>query len=251
MIATIGRYVFTFAIVAVGVETWVIARQVAHPLGPQYDLISVLPWLPANPWVAYVFGAIWICCGVGLLFERTVRMAALVLGTLLFLCALILDAPKSAVDIGDVSLRTTLFEPLSIACLAWLVPSRGAIPVWLARGSRYLLAVSLIIFGVDHFIVLAFIATLIPAWIPWHTFWSGFSGVAFIAAGLSIGLNWLPRAGAIGIGLMFGIWVVTLHLPRVLGLYGIPGAPTNPDEWSSLFIAVALWGGPWAIAHSD
>ncbi|HLM97659.1 MAG TPA: hypothetical protein VK335_00150 [Bryobacteraceae bacterium] len=251
MIVTIGRYVFTFAIVAVGVETWVIARQVAHPLGPQYGLISVLPWLPAIPWVAYVFGAIWICCGVGLLFERTVRMAALVLGTLLFLCALILDAPKSAVDIGDVSLRTTLFEPLSIACLAWLAPSRGAIPDWLARGSRYLLAASLIIFGVDHFIVLAFIATLIPAWIPWPTFWSAFFGVAFSAAGLSIGLNWLPRAGAIGIGLMFGIWVVTLHVPRVLGLYGIPGAPTNPDEWSSLFIAVALWGGPWAMARSD
>jgi hypothetical protein len=47
--------------------------------------------------------------------------------------------------------------------------------------------------------------------------------------------------------IMFAIWVVTLHLPRVLGLYGIPGAPHDPDEWSrsSLFIAVALWGGLW------
>jgi hypothetical protein len=44
---------------------------------------------------------------------------------------------------------------------------------------------------------------------------------------------------------MFAIWVVTLHLPRVLGLYGIPGAAHDPDEWSSLFIAVALWGGLW------
>jgi hypothetical protein len=25
-------------------------------------------------------------------------------------------------------------------------------------------------------------------------------------------------------------WVFTLHFPRVLGLYGIPGAPTNPAE---------------------
>jgi hypothetical protein len=39
--------------------------------------------------------------------------------------------------------------------------------------------------------------------------------------------------------------------PRVLGLYGIPGAPHNPDEWSSLFIAVALWGGPWALARGS
>jgi hypothetical protein len=48
---------------------------------------------------------------------------------------------------------------------------------------------------------------------------------------------------------MFGIWVVTLHLPRVLGLYAIPGAPTDPNEWSSLFIATALWGGLWALAR--
>jgi hypothetical protein len=52
--------------------------------------------------------------------------------------------------------------------------------------------------------------------------------------------QFLQRWGAICIGLMFGIWVVTLHLPRVLGLHGIPGAPRHPNEWSSLFIAVGL-----------
>ena len=84
--------------------------------------------------------------------------------------------------------------------------------------------------------------------IPWHVFWVALFGVAFIAAGLSIGLNRLERPGAFGIGLMFAIWVVTLHVPRVLGLYGIPGAPSNPDEWSSLFIAIGLWRGLWALA---
>jgi hypothetical protein len=51
----------------------------------------------------------------------------------------------------------------------------------------------------------------------------------------------LQRWGAAGIGLMFAIWVFTLHLPRVLGLYAIPGALHNSNEWSSLFIAIALW----------
>jgi hypothetical protein len=37
--------------------------------------------------------------------------------------------------------------------------------------------------------------------------------------------------------IMFAIRLVILHLPSVLGLYGIPGAPHDPDEWSSLFIA--------------
>jgi len=247
----LSRLIFSLAIIALGIETLVCARYVGHSLGPQYEVIPVLPWLPAIPWLAVVFGAVWVACGAGLLSKRTMPAAALVLGSLLFLCALVLDAPKNAVDIGNISLRTTVLEPLTLAGLAWLLPGPGATPRWLAGGSRYLVGLSLIVFGADHFLALAFIAGLIPAWIPWHVFWVAFFGVAFIAAGLSIGLNWLERLGAFGIGLMFGIWVVTLHVPRVLGLYGIPGAPTNPNEWSSLFIAVALWGGPWALAsHS-
>jgi uncharacterized membrane protein len=170
---------------------------------------------------------------------------------LFFVLTLILDVPKNAANIGNISLRTGVFEPFSLACLAWLLPGPGAIPGWLERLGRYLLAISLIVFGVDHFLALGFIATLIPSWIPWHVFWVAFFGVAFIASGVSIGLNVLQRWGAAGLGLMFGIWVFTLHLPRVLGVYGIPGAPHNPNEWSSLFIAVALWGGLWALARNS
>jgi len=245
-----GRAIFSLAIVAFGVETWVCARTVGQPLGPGYNGLPVIPWLPAIPWLAYVCGALWVACGLGLLSQRTLRPAAMALGSLLFLCALVIEAPKNAAHLASISLRTVVFEPLAIASLAWLAPGRGGTPRWLAHLSRYVLALALVVFGVDHFLALAFIATLLPGWIPWHVFWVAFFGIAFVAAGLSIGFNVLQRWGAAGIGLMFGIWVVTLHLPRVLGLYGIPGAPRNPNEWSSLFIAVALWGGFWALARA-
>ena len=41
------------------------------------------------------------------------------------------------------------------------------------------------------------------------------------------------------------------HRMPVLGFYGIPGATRSPDEWSSLFIAIGLWGGPWAAAATS
>jgi putative oxidoreductase len=100
---------------------------------------------------------------------------------------------------------------LSLSRLAWLWPDWGTMPPILVRVSRYLLAVSLIVFGVDHFLAPAFISTLLPGWIPWHVFWVAFFGAAFIAAGLSIGFNYLQDWGAAGSGLRFGIWVVTLH----------------------------------------
>jgi hypothetical protein len=243
-----GRAIFALVIIAIGIETLAIARVVAHPLGPQYHAVSVLPWLPAIPWLAYLFGLIWIACGLGLLSNRTLRTSAIVVGTLIFLCALLIELPIYVSDLSSISLRTVVFEPISIACLAWLMPGPAATPRFLTLLGRYLLAISMIIFGIDHFLALIFIANLLPNWIPWHVFWVAFFGIAFIAAGVSIALNILLRWGAACLGLMFGIWVITLHLPRVLGLYGIPGAPHNPDEWSSLFIAAALWGGLWALA---
>jgi uncharacterized membrane protein len=244
----LGRILFAAAIIALGIETWVCARYADNSFGPQHKVIPVLPWLPAIPWVAYAFGSLWILFGAGLLFKRTAAMSSTALGSLLFLCAMILDAPKYAAGIGSISLRTTLFEPLTLASFAWLLPGGSVTPKLLSRVSRYLLAVCLIVFGVDHFPILAFIASLIPAWIPWRLFWAAFFGAALVAAGLSIGLNTLQRWSMACLGLVFGIWVVTLHLPRVLGLYAIPGAPHNPNEWSSLFIAVAMWGGSWALA---
>lgn len=245
----LGRVLFSLAVIGLGLETLVCARYVGHSLGPKYAVIPALPWLPANPWIAYSFGAVWVLCGAGILLRRTLRPAAITLSAFLFVCAFVLDVPKNAANMGSISLRTTAFEPLALASLAWLLADRGVTPL-LARGSRFVLGLALVVFGVDHFLALAFIASLIPHWIPGRIFWAVFFGAAFIAGGLGVGVNLLQRWAAAGTGLMFAIWVVTLHLPRVFGLYNITGAPRDPNEWSSLFIAVGLWGGLWALAGS-
>jgi hypothetical protein len=43
---------------------------------------------------------------------------------------------------------------------------------------------------------------------------------------------------------MLALWLVTIHLPPLLG------APQDPDKWSDVFIVVALWGGSWALARN-
>jgi uncharacterized membrane protein len=230
-----SHILFSLAIIGLGIETFVCAGSLAGTL-IESDRFG------------RVVGSVLVACGVALLFKRTARTAAIALGSLLLLWSLLFEVRQYAAAPDNISLRTVVFEPLAIAALAWLSPGQNAIPSWLARASRYLLAVSFIVFGVDHFLALAPIGTLIPPWIPWHVFWIAFFGTAFIAAGLSIGLNILLRWGAACIGLMFAIWVFTLHLPRTLfGFYG--GDPHAPAEWSSLFIAMALWAGSWALAR--
>src|ERR1700693_1216620 len=100
------------------------------------------------------------------------------------------EVPRYTAAPGSMTFRTQVFEPLAIAALAWLLPGQ-ATPNWLGHASRYLLIVSFIVFGVDHFLALAPIGTLIPPWIPWHVFWIAFFGTGFVAAGLSLAFNFL------------------------------------------------------------
>src|SRR5579862_7557651 len=197
------QILFSLAIIGLGVVTFVCVGRLEGTL-IETDRFG------------HFIGPLLFACGVALLFKRTMRPAALALGTLLFLYALIFEVPHYARDLRSIASRTGVFEPLSIAALAWLLPDPDHTPRWLARESRYLLALSLIVFGVDHFLDLAPIGTLIPPWIPWHVFWIAFFGAAFIAAGISIAFNFMLRWSAFCFGLMFAIWVVTLHLPRTL-----------------------------------
>jgi hypothetical protein len=229
-----GRSLFALAILALGIEFLCTG--------------SLVGTLIKNDWVGRILGPILAACAVGLFFKRTLRTSALTMGTLLFAYTLVFEVPIYAAALGNMSFRTRVFEPLSLATLAWLLPGRHAVPTWLERAGRYLLALSLIVFGVDHFLALAPIGTLVPQWIPWHVFWIAFFGAGFIAAGLSIGFDLLLRWGAAGIGLMFAIWVFTLHLPRTLFGFSGGAGPHSRDEWSSSFIAIALWGGSWALA---
>lgn len=246
-----GVAIFAFSIFAIGVET-IVCAGTSTDLGYGYRTVSIIPWLPPIPWLAVIFGAILSACGAGLLFKRTVRPAALGVGLALLIPNLILDVPKYVAHALDMSLRTQVLEPITIVCLAWmLLPGKAALSPVLIQIARYALALSLIVFGVDHFLALASIGTLLPAWIPWHVFWVAFFGAGFIAAGVAIAIGRLQRWAACGIALMFAIWVVTLHGPRVLGLYGIAGAPQSPAEWESLFIAIAFCGGYLALAFRE
>lgn len=237
----IARAIFALAVAGFGLETIVCANVSANSAGYPYAVIPVIPWPPAAAWLAYLLGVVWLACAAGILFERTQRVAYAALAIALVFCALIFDAPRNAAHLSSISLRTRLLEPLAIAGIAWMAAS--------LRGGRIIVALCLIVFGIDHFAVLTAVASLIPNWIPWHVFWTAFFGAAFIAAGLAVAARFWERLALGGMALMYAIWVVTLHVPRTLGAYGIPGATRDPNEWSSLLIAVALGSGCWLLAY--
>jgi uncharacterized membrane protein len=242
MLARFGRVLFSLAILGIGLETLICIFLSSHSPRPPHMVIPVIPWVPAVPGLAYCVGAIFILSGIGFLFERTLVASSFTLGLVMLVCGLAFDVPRHP-DLMSAPWRTNVLEPIVIGSLAWLAPPAGAVPGWLCRTSCYLLAFALIVFGIGHFQILALIATMVPGWIPWHRFWTVFFGIGFVVAGVSFATRSLRWWAALGLGLMFALWEVTVHLPPLV-------ASPDADKWSDVLIVAALSGGFWMIARN-
>jgi len=244
--------IFGVAIVALGGEHLVCANMAAQPFPAQFHaiVIPVIPWIPAHPWLAYVTGAALLVAGLSILINVQARAGALVFGGLFLGCDLILHLPRMLVVPQDWGLRGEVCEMLALSSAAFVLAGTlpradGSARRWdraLANIGRVLFGITAVVFGVDHFLALDLIASIVPGWMPGHIFLASLAGAAMIAAGVSILTKWMGGLGAFGLGMMFLLFVLTLHVPRVLA------APQSPDEWSSALIALGMCGASWICA---
>jgi uncharacterized membrane protein len=107
---------------------------------------------------------------------------------------------------------------------------------------RIFIAISLLVFGIQHFLYANFVATLVPAWMPGRLFWAYFVGVAFVAAAIGAVVQRMTRPAGILLGILFFLFVVTLHITR------IAAHSRDGNEWTSGFVALAMCGVAWILA---
>jgi uncharacterized membrane protein YphA (DoxX/SURF4 family) len=74
-------------------------------------------------------------------------------------------------------------------------------------------AAPLAAFGTEHFTLAKAIASIVPAWMPWHLFWAYFVGACFIAAALSLVTGIQARLAASLLALTFFLFVVLMDAP--------------------------------------
>ncbi|HEY4900215.1 MAG TPA: hypothetical protein VIH91_05275 [Terriglobales bacterium] len=243
-LVTPGRFLFAIAITAFGIQHFIYAITGAG-LGP--------PWTPVNHLLAYAIGAGLIAAGVGMATGTQVRCAGILIAAVCVARALLCYAPKLAANIRDPGPWTSAFEILAMGGASLVLAATfttwrshadrtGARPSALFQAGRFLFAISLIVFGIQHFLYATFIATLITPWIPGHLFWAYFVGVAFVASALAIASGILAPPAATLLGTMFLLWVVVLHAPRVAA------ALHNANEWTSLLVALAMSGADFIVA---
>jgi uncharacterized membrane protein len=74
-------------------------------------------------------------------------------------------------------------------------------------------AAPLAAFGIEHFTLTKTIASLVPAWMPWHQFWAYFVGACFVAAALSLVTRIQARLSSSLLALTFFLFVVLMDAP--------------------------------------
>ena len=99
-------------------------------------------------------------------------------------------------------------------------------------------------FGTEHFTVTEGIASIIPAWIPWHQFWVYFVGACFIAAALSLVTGIEARLAASLLALTFFLFVVLMHAPAWAH------DPRNRFGLTFVLREISFSGGALALAAS-
>jgi len=236
---TLGRVLFALATCAFGVLHFDGSFAAGLPPWPQ--------WTPATPFTAYLLGVALVLAGVALLVPAFVRQAALGIAVL-FGVGVLLHANHIPLLFTDPSEPTRVLVPLALCATALVL--YGALEPRRTRArtveliGRYVFAACLLAFGLQHFKYAAFLASIVPNWYPMHLVLVYFTGSAMIAAGLAIAVNVLARWACALVGLMFFLWVLTLHGPRVAG------AMQNGSEWASLFVALAMAGASWIVAST-
>ncbi|HEY6119497.1 MAG TPA: hypothetical protein VIV66_06025 [Pyrinomonadaceae bacterium] len=109
---------------------------------------------------------------------------------------------------------------------------------------RLFFAIPIAVFGSEHFTATANVASLIPHWIPAHTFWVYLVGIAFICAAVSIAVLIQARLAAALVGMTMLIFVCVMDIP------GVVAQPGNRFFWALALRQLAFSGGAFAFAMS-
>lgn len=131
---------------------------------------------------------------------------------------------------------TDSFAPTTTPTRAW--------QAWVPVAGRVVYAAPFAVFGLFHFAAADQMAAIVP--VPGGVFWVYLTGVALLAASISLITGKLAKIAAPLLALLIGTFVVTLHLPAT----GAEGA-AGQQAVTSLLKDTALLGAAllaWADA---
>jgi uncharacterized membrane protein len=194
---------------------------------------------PAHDALVYLCALVALGSGAGLLVRRTALTAARVLLGYLVIWLLLFRVPLVVQNPTSSGVWWAAGSTAVMIAGAWALLARDAS----LRGVGVLFGLGLIPFGIAHFTFWQRTVSLVPAWLPWHEAWAGYTGLAFILAGLAIVAGVYTRLAATLVLAQLAGFTLLVWVPIVLG------HPTASD-WSEFIESLTLIAGAWAVADA-
>jgi uncharacterized membrane protein YphA (DoxX/SURF4 family) len=185
-----------------------------------------------------------IVAGAAIVTTRFARQGAMLLAGAYGLWLVIMHARIVAAKPEDVGTWNGVAEVVFMiaGAVTLYAATTGTIRGKMAHGICVAAGLSALVFGATHFRYVEFTAQMVPAWLPpSQIFWAFATGVGHLAAGLSLVSGIRASLGATLLALMMALFVLFVHIPRVIA------APDEHLEWIMLGVALSLSGSAWVI----
>lgn len=247
-IASVGHAVFAATLIFIGVLGFV-----------KGDFIQIwqptLKDLPGREVLVYLCAFIPLVCGVGLFWRRAAAPAArlllayFLLWWLLFKLRFIFLAPTTE-GVYQTNGQNAVWTAAAWVLYAWFAVDWDRRHLGFATGeqgiriARVLYGLAMLAFGFSHFAYFNLTAPIVPGWLPWHSFWAYFTGVAYLAAGVGMLSGVYARLAATFSAVQIGGF--TLLVWPTLALAGT----ISPSQWGEFTASVVLTASAWVVADS-
>ncbi len=240
-----GRLIFALGIFALGVlcflsGDFIVGRPPAWPEG-----------LALNPALGYVSGAALIIAAVAIILNKQAALAALGIAVLILAFSISRHIPKFMDDWGNSYKSFALLGGCLIVASSFLKENNRIFSGFTIseKGIYSLILIGCILItaffissGYAHFKFADFVNNFIPAYLPFHAFWTYFCGICLIAGGIGLLISATRKWAALLSGIMILGWFLLLHIPRFLV------NPTEPGERFGLCESFTFVGILWVLA---
>lgn len=202
---------------------------------------SAPEWVKAIPYAATI-SALWlIATGIAILVKRLAIAGAVSAAILFGIWAFVFHGPLVAHQPGQVYVWLGIAEAGCLAAAGLALAGAGGQNARVLLGARIAFGLCAVVFGISHFAYAEITAKMVPAWLPFPLAWAYITGCGHLAAGLALVSGVRAQLAAGMEAAMCAVFVILLHLPRVIA------APASQVEWTMLCVALSITGAAWVI----
>ena len=188
------------------------------------DMVGIVPrWLPGALFWVYFFGVALLAASVSFILWRCVRWSASLLALFFLLIVATVELPGLPGHVHErmiwtLNLRELCFAGGAMALAGSVWPPTGRAGVPLIRTGRSIVALVMILYGIEHFFYPRNVPgvpleKMTPEWIPAPMAITCFIGVILIAGGLGLFVRRTVRIAAAGAGTILVLLVAFFYIP--------------------------------------